>query len=78
MKRIFLFLIDIYKVMISPVFVFLFGRGCKFSPTCSDYAKEAISSHGVVKGVELSIKRVVRCHPVSKGGFDPVPGISHR
>jgi len=47
--------------------------GCKFSPTCSDYAYQAISKYGTLKGCFLSLKRIIKCHPFSHGGYDPVP-----
>jgi len=50
----------------------MFGHSCRFTPTCSEYAAEAIGSYGIVKGVFMSVKRVVRCNPFSKGGYDPV------
>lgn len=61
--------IRIYQKLISP----LFPPSCRFYPTCSAYAYEAIKKHGPVKGFFLSVKRIVRCHPFHKGGFDPVP-----
>ncbi|WP_404400867.1 membrane protein insertion efficiency factor YidD [Idiomarina seosinensis] len=62
-------LIKIYQWVISP----LLGPRCRFYPTCSHYACEAIEKHGTIKGVGLAIRRVARCHPGSEGGFDPVP-----
>ena len=58
-----------YKAAISP----LLPPACRFKPTCSEYAMEAVSEHGVVKGGWLSLRRLLRCHPFNKGGFDPVP-----
>ncbi len=58
-----------YQKWISP----LFGARCRFHPTCSAYAAEAIGRHGVRRGVWLAIKRVARCHPWNAGGIDPVP-----
>jgi len=66
---------NIYKKLFSRIFLFLFGGGCRYSPTCSDYAREAIERFGIVKGSFLSIKRLARCHPFSQANYlDPVPG----
>jgi putative membrane protein insertion efficiency factor len=65
----FLFLITVYRKLISP----LKPPSCRFYPTCSEYAFEAISKYGPGKGLFLAVKRVVRCHPMNPGGFDPVP-----
>ncbi|MGO8693703.1 MAG: membrane protein insertion efficiency factor YidD [Rectinemataceae bacterium] len=73
MKRFFsipfLFLIKIYRTILSP----LKPPTCRFYPTCSAYAYEAIMKYGPLKGGWLSIKRILRCHPLNPGGFDPVP-----
>ena len=61
-------LLRIYKLCISP----LLPSACRFHPTCSDYMKEAIEKHGVVRGVGLGLRRLSRCHPFREGGFDPV------
>ena len=71
MKKILILLIKIYKKTISPVFEF-FGFKCKFHPTCSEYTKEAIEKYGCFKGIFLGIKRILRCNPFSKGGYDPL------
>lgn len=68
-KRIFMGIIRLYQIAISP----MLGANCRFTPTCSAYALEAIQTHGVVRGGWLSIKRIARCHPYHAGGFDPVP-----
>jgi putative membrane protein insertion efficiency factor len=65
----FIFLIRIYQVVISP----MLGPKCRFTPTCSHYATEALKKHGVFKGTWLSIKRISRCHPWGGSGYDPVP-----
>ena len=62
-------LIDFYRREISP----LTPPTCKYVPTCSAYAREAIETHGALKGSALAAWRVLRCNPFSKGGFDPVP-----
>ncbi len=64
-----LFLIEIYRRVISP----LKPPSCRFYPTCSAYALEAIRKHGALKGGYLAVRRVLRCHPLNPGGFDPVP-----
>jgi putative membrane protein insertion efficiency factor len=69
MKRIALFFIRVYKVALSP----LLGNHCRFYPTCSDYALQAIEKHGLVRGAFLGLKRILRCHPFHAGGLDPVP-----
>jgi hypothetical protein len=68
LKRLLISIIDFYKFAISP----FLGRNCRFYPTCSEYAKEAIIKKGVFKGVCFAIYRIVRCNPFSKGGYDPV------
>ena len=69
MKRALLALIRFYQRQISP----LFPPCCRFTPTCSQYALEAIQVHGAAKGVFLAFKRILRCNPLFPGGYDPVP-----
>ncbi len=69
MKKIALALIKGYKILISP----LLGRNCRFYPTCSEYTHEAIQKHGLIKGLLLGTKRLLKCHPFHSGGVDPVP-----
>ena len=69
MKKILTLLIRGYQLTLSAVI----GPHCRFYPTGSHYAIEAIESHGVIKGVSLSARRIVKCHPYHSGGFDPVP-----
>ena len=69
MKRILLALLRFYKRCISP----LLPNACIYTPTCSEYAMEAIQKHGVIKGMGLAIWRLLRCNPFMKGGYDPVP-----
>lgn len=68
-KRFLVALIDIYKKYFSP----FMAVQCKFCPTCSEYAKLCIIRFGVIKGGLLSLKRLLKCNPLSKGGYDPVP-----
>ncbi len=65
----FLFVIKIYQIFISP----LTPAACRFHPTCSNYAKQALQKHGLIKGSWFSIKRILRCHPFGDSGYDPVP-----
>jgi putative membrane protein insertion efficiency factor len=58
-----------YRLLVSP----LYGDVCKFYPSCSAYALEAVSFHGALKGSWLTVRRLIRCHPWSLGGYDPVP-----
>ncbi|MBQ9298150.1 MAG: membrane protein insertion efficiency factor YidD [Clostridia bacterium] len=71
MKKILIELINFYKKSISP-WLEVNGIHCKYYPTCSQYSKEAIQKYGVLKGIILSIKRIIRCNPFSKGGYDPL------
>ncbi len=61
-------IIKCYKFLVSP----LFGNSCRYLPSCSDYAIEALKTFGIFKGLFLSFKRILSCHPWSNGGFDPV------
>ena len=67
-KRILLFLIKIYQKWISPYF----GRRCRFYPTCSEYSRQTITKYGAIKGCYLAIRRILKCHPFHKGGYDPL------
>lgn len=65
----FILLIKIYQLIISP----WLGPKCRYTPTCSHYASEALKKYGVFKGLWLAIKRIARCHPWGGSGYDPVP-----
>ncbi len=69
MKTLLLLLLRMYQLGISP----LLGPKCRFYPSCSHYASEAIVEHGAVKGSLMAARRVCKCHPWHEGGFDPVP-----
>ena len=73
MKKIILKIVYFYKRFFSGALRFLLGGGCRFYPTCSDYASEAIEKFGAAKGTALATKRILRCHPFNTGGLDPVP-----
>ena len=67
--RALLLLIEVYRVTLAP----LIGGFCRYLPSCSVYAEEAIRRHGAGAGSRLAVRRVLRCHPFHRGGFDPVP-----
>jgi len=69
MKSLLIVILRGYRYWTSP----LMGRHCRFYPTCSEYAVEAIASHGAVRGLALAVRRLGRCHPWHVGGIDPVP-----
>ncbi|MEY4464244.1 MAG: hypothetical protein RLZZ81_1215 [Pseudomonadota bacterium] len=69
MTRILLLLLKFYQYFISP----LLGNNCRFHPTCSEYAKEAIATHGTLKGLWLTFKRIIKCQPFCNSGYDAVP-----
>jgi len=69
MKLLLLLVLRAYQYMLRP----LLGANCRFYPSCSDYAREAIERHGAARGSWLAVRRIARCHPYHAGGFDPVP-----
>ncbi|KAF7598932.1 MAG: membrane protein insertion efficiency factor YidD [Candidatus Dactylopiibacterium carminicum] len=69
MKTLFIGLLKFYRFAISP----WLGNRCRFHPSCSAYAIEAIEKHGIIRGFRLAVWRVMRCHPWNDGGHDPVP-----
>ncbi|MCC8368739.1 MAG: membrane protein insertion efficiency factor YidD [Rickettsia endosymbiont of Oxypoda opaca] len=69
MTSILLLIIKFYQYFISP----LLGNNCRFHPSCSEYAKDAIIIYGSFKGLWLVLKRIIKCHPFCQGGYDPVP-----
>jgi len=68
-QTVFVFLIWAYQYTLSP----LLGPSCRFYPSCSEYARQAINRHGPLSGLLLAAKRILRCHPFHPGGVDPVP-----
>ena len=73
MKRLLVWLLRAYQLLVSP----MLGPSCRFYPTCSNYAIEAVRLHGAARGGWLAVRRVCRCHPWTAGGNDPVPGSPH-
>lgn len=70
MRAVLIALIRLYQWTVSP----WLGPACRFEPSCSNYAAEAIRRHGAVRGIGLAVRRLLRCHPWHDGGWDPVPG----
>jgi putative membrane protein insertion efficiency factor len=74
LQHILIFAVRAYRLTISPAQIFLFGAsGCRFTPTCSQYALDAVQAHGALTGSALAAKRICRCHPWGDCGHDPVP-----
>lgn len=73
MKAVLIGLVRFYRLMLSP----WLGSGCRFEPTCSAYALQALQDHGAARGSYLTLKRLGRCHPWCAGGHDPVPPAPH-
>ncbi|MBN1836869.1 MAG: membrane protein insertion efficiency factor YidD [Spirochaetales bacterium] len=69
MRFVLAFVITLYQLLISS----WLPPACRFTPTCSQYAKEALLKHGVFRGMGLALRRLSRCHPFGRGGYDPVP-----
>jgi putative membrane protein insertion efficiency factor len=74
MKKIILLLIRLHQKLVTPMIDSIFGTGktCRFEPTCSKYTYQAIEKYGVLKGSYKGFTRILRCHPLSKGGYDPL------
>ncbi|MDH5517027.1 MAG: membrane protein insertion efficiency factor YidD [Gammaproteobacteria bacterium] len=73
MHKLFIYIIRAYQIVLSPVF----GQHCRFTPSCSNYAIEALQKHGILRGSWLASKRLLSCHPWHEGGYDPVPEHKH-
>ena len=72
--KLIVWFISLYQLLVSP----WFGKACRFNPSCSNYAQEAIMRHGIVKGGYLSMMRIIKCHPWGKSGEDPVPPVTRK
>lgn len=69
MRKILVLFVRLYRYAVSP----FLGNNCRFYPTCSSYAEQAVTEHGAIKGSWLAVRRICRCHPWHPGGIDPVP-----
>ena len=72
--RLLVLLVHVYRLTLGP----LLGGSCRFTPSCSSYAIEALERHGAVRGSHLSVRRILRCHPFHPAGHDPVPAGEER
>lgn len=72
-KAVLIIILKIYKSIMSPLLETVFGKGCIFTPTCSEYAIDSLRKHGIKSGLSLSIRRFLRCHPGATSAYDPVP-----
>ncbi|MCK5506426.1 MAG: membrane protein insertion efficiency factor YidD [Thermodesulfovibrionia bacterium] len=73
MKKLLIIILKTYKSIMSPLLEAVFGKGCIFTPTCSEYVIDSIRKHGIKRGLSFSIRRLSRCHPGTMPAYDPVP-----
>jgi putative membrane protein insertion efficiency factor len=73
MRKFFILIISVYRYAVSP----FLGNNCRFHPSCSHYAQDAIALHGIFRGTYLTLLRIGKCHPWHEGGVDPVPPCKH-
>lgn len=73
MRKFLILIISLYRYAVSP----FLGNNCRFHPSCSHYAQDAIATHGVCRGLYLTLRRIGKCHPWHEGGIDPVPPCKH-
>jgi putative membrane protein insertion efficiency factor len=72
--RLALTTLSIYRAIVSPLIMGIYGPACRFEPSCSEYARQAIVTYGVMRGIAMATRRLARCHPLGSHGYDPVPG----
>jgi|GEM_PF-1068725 len=72
--RLVVALLSVYRIALSPLLMVMFGPACRFEPSCSRYAADAIRAHGLIRGVAMALRRLARCHPLGGHGYDPVAG----
>lgn len=72
MKKISIFVLRLYKKVLSPILTMFLGHACRFTPSCSEYSIQALDAYGFWKGTLMSLKRISKCNPLSKPGYDPL------
>jgi len=78
MNKTIIGILKIYKKFVSPVLESIFGKACRFTPTCSEYTIMALEKFGTKKGLALGFRRMTNCHPWGKFGYDPVPNLDSK
>jgi putative membrane protein insertion efficiency factor len=71
-------MLRLYRAILSPMLMGLYGPACRFEPSCSEYAQQAIEAHGLMRGTAMAARRLARCHPLGGHGHDPVPARAGR
>jgi putative membrane protein insertion efficiency factor len=66
-------MLRLYRAILSPMLMGIYGAACRFEPSCSEYAQQAIETYGVIRGTAMAARRLARCHPLGGHGHDPVP-----
>jgi uncharacterized protein len=66
-------MLRLYRAILSPMLMGIYGPACRFEPSCSEYAREAIETYGAMRGIAMALRRLARCHPLGGHGHDPVP-----
>ena len=77
-SKLALAMIRLYRAILSPMVMGIYGPACRFEPSCSEYAREAIETYGVTRGLAMAARRLARCHPLGGHGHDPVPARAGR
>jgi len=71
--RLALMMLRLYRTILSPMILGIYGPACRFEPTCSEYAHQAIARYGLMRGIVMAARRLARCHPLGGHGYDPIP-----